>query len=292
MEESLDLAKKRLDISKQRYQRTKNRMELGGALTGDLLAAEVDMNSDSMAVLDAKLQVENSNRNFNYIVGNNINDKCSGTNLVATEKDLSYEEIRELAFKNNKALSAAKTSLNLAELDKISAKAAYMPTLSSALNYSYNSSSSELGTTLESSSSSMGGGLNLSWDLFKGFSRSIQKQNSFLMKNIKEEELRKTSVQLENYLQNAWAAYQNNMYSVDISRQNKNTAERNFNRTSELYQRGQITTTQFREAQLNLISSEYRLLSSRYNSKFSEIELWRLSGTLLSRVAEHTGTGK
>lgn len=54
----------------------------------------------------------------------------------------------------------------------------------------------------------------------------------------------------------------------------------NFDRTQELFQLGQVTTTQFREAQLNWIRAELRLINEKYTAKFAEVELYRLSGTL------------
>jgi outer membrane protein TolC len=50
-----------------------------------------------------------------------------------------------------------------------------------------------------------------------------------------------------------------------------------------LFKNGQITGTEFREAQLNLLNAEIQLYISKINAKLSEYELLRLSGTLISK---------
>ena len=67
-----------------------------------------------------------------------------------------------------------------------------------------------------------------------------------------------------------------------LEEKNLESAELNFKRTQELFNLGQVTTTQFREAQLNLISARNNISSAKYTAKLLEIELMRLSGQLLS----------
>ena len=86
---------------------------------------------------------------------------------------------------------------------------------------------------------------------------------------------------LEKDIKNAYAIYKNNLFSISVEEKNLSTAKLNFDRTKELYNLGQVTTTQFREAQLNWIRAESRLITARYSAKYAEIELYRLSGQLL-----------
>jgi outer membrane protein TolC len=62
---------------------------------------------------------------------------------------------------------------------------------------------------------------------------------------------------------------------------NKETNKLNFQRTEELFNLGQLNGTQFREAQLNLVTSQANYSNARYLAKIAEIQLIRIAGLLL-----------
>ena len=67
----------------------------------------------------------------------------------------------------------------------------------------------------------------------------------------------------------------------DLEKKYVEASELNFKRTRELYSLGQVTTTQFREAQLNLIRSRSNVATAKYEAKIKEIDLLRLTGQLI-----------
>ena len=88
---------------------------------------------------------------------------------------------------------------------------------------------------------------------------------------------------LETDIINAYEAYQNSRYVLELEERNLVVAELNFSRTEELFNLGQVTNTQFREAQLNLIRAKNNISSAQYSAKLDEIELLRLSGRLFTK---------
>ena len=84
-------------------------------------------------------------------------------------------------------------------------------------------------------------------------------------------------------MENNYQAYKNSLFVLKVQQKNLQPAQLNFNRTKELYDLGQVTTTQFREAQLNLIYAKNNILSAKYDAKINEIQLLRLSGKLLEQ---------
>ena len=68
---------------------------------------------------------------------------------------------------------------------------------------------------------------------------------------------------------------------LDLESSSLEAAKLNFKRTQELYHLGQVTTTQFREAQLNLIRAKSSMSWAKYEAKLNEIILMKLSGRLL-----------
>ena len=86
---------------------------------------------------------------------------------------------------------------------------------------------------------------------------------------------------LEKEVTSAYESYRNSLLVMDLEQKYLEAAELNFKRTRELYNLGQVTTTQFREAQLNLIRSRSNVATARYEARLKEIELLRLTGQLL-----------
>jgi len=81
---------------------------------------------------------------------------------------------------------------------------------------------------------------------------------------------------------NSYEAYRNSRLVLTLETQSLEAAELNFQRSRDLYRLGQVTSTQFREAQLNLIRSKNRMQTAKYNAKLAELSLLKLSGQLVS----------
>ncbi len=59
------------------------------------------------------------------------------------------------------------------------------------------------------------------------------------------------------------------------------TAQVNFDRTRELFQAGQLTGLQFRQAQLDLANAQRQAVVAGFDAKVAELSLLRASGGLL-----------
>jgi len=55
----------------------------------------------------------------------------------------------------------------------------------------------------------------------------------------------------------------------------------NFERTNEEYKTGRVSSIEYRQAQINLLTSENSLLNARYDAKLLEIQMLLLSGEIL-----------
>jgi outer membrane protein len=124
----------------------------------------------------------------------------------------------------------------------------------------------------------------LSFNLFDGFQRRTELQNASIQ--VKSGELleRQARLDLERDLANAYESYRNSLTVLDLEERNLESAKVNFRRTRELYGLGRVTSTQFREAQLNLIRAETNVSNATYTAKLDEIELLRITGKLLSEA--------
>ena len=109
----------------------------------------------------------------------------------------------------------------------------------------------------------------------------MQTQNAQI--NIESQTIQKEQVlqQLERDVINAWNNYQNALYILEAEAKNRSINELNFQRTEEQLKIGQITSVEFRQAQLNLLNAATNYNTAKYTAKVLEMQLMQLSGQLL-----------
>jgi outer membrane protein len=162
------------------------------------------------------------------------------------------------------------------------AKSARLPKLDINASYGYNRTADDVHITLDDANLTIRAGASLSFNLFNGFKTRTQIQNAQIEhenQRLLENEAR---LELEKEIANAFEAYQNSRFVLELEEKNLRAADLNFTRTEELFNLGQVTNTQFREAQLNLIRAKTSISSAKFNAKLKEIELLRLSGQLVA----------
>ena len=128
----------------------------------------------------------------------------------------------------------------------------------------------------------MNAGINLSWNLFDGGNTKTRVANAKIalenQKILKEQQIET----IETTLKNAFEAYNNALFVLEAQKQNVLTNQNNFDRTQERYKLGQVTSIEFRQAQINLLSTQTAFNNAKYDAKLIELELLQLSGELLN----------
>jgi outer membrane protein TolC len=96
--------------------------------------------------------------------------------------------------------------------------------------------------------------------------------------------LRKKQVLLEvsRDISNAKGNYKNALDIYRMQEQNVITNQDNFNRSQERFKLGQITSIEFRQAQVNLLNAETVENLAKYDAKLAEYQLLQLAGQILN----------
>ncbi|MFT5257991.1 MAG: outer membrane protein, partial [Arenicella sp.] len=71
-------------------------------------------------------------------------------------------------------------------------------------------------------------------------------------------------------------------FILKAQEKNVQTTQNNFDRTQEKYKLGQVTSLEFRQAQINLINSKTAGNNAKFDAKLIELQLLRLSGDILN----------
>lgn len=271
-----------IELSNQRLLRAQYQYDFGQNVRLDVLNAEVDIQRDSINLLNIKNQLANAKRNLNVAMGRSVNTPLEVDTLVNYETALNLPQLIQDAQSKNILIGLTDKNLDISAYDIDVIESTKKPTLGASASYNYNFSDNASGSFIDlSTSRGLSAGLSLSWNIFDGGRRKVQKENALV--NIESQQILKEQLlqQLERDVSNAWESYQNALFILQAEEKNLATNELNFQRTEEQFKIGQVTSVEFRQAQLNLLTAATNYNTAKYDAKIIELQLIQLSGGLL-----------
>ena len=283
--ENLKVLEQTFDVSRRRLQRAEYRFEYGQGIRLDILNAEVDIQRDSINLLNVRQQLANAKRNLNFVMGTPVDNDFTVDTQVAYDEKLTQAQLITAAKTSNIGILAANQNLVIREMDLKIIDASRKPTIGASASYDYNYQDNASGSFIASNrTNGLNAGVTLNWNLFDGGRRKIQTQNTQLAIQSQLTQKEQLEQQLERDVRNAWESYQNALFVLEVERSSQSTNEANLARTRELFEAGQISSVEFRQAQLNLLNSTVSFNTAKYNAKVVELTLLQLSGGLMEAL--------
>ncbi|MDX2247064.1 MAG: TolC family protein [Bacteroidia bacterium] len=281
------ILQEQLSTSRNRIEYVKNQNQFGSANRLAILNAEVDINTDSANLATAKLNLQNSLRNLNLLMGRELTDFYIVDTAVVYQENLQFEELKTQAISNNASLKAAALSQQVSELSLRVNQAARYPRLAVNASYGYNyTNNGPVSFARSIQSLGFSGGASLSFNIYDGSRTNRNVQNAEIALASSLTRKKETEQQLLLSLYNAFDSWQNSLAIYELEQKSLVAAEQNFARTQEIFKLGQATSVQFRDAQLNVLRVKNRLNDLKYDIKLNESELMLLSGQLMPSAAE------
>lgn len=281
--ENVNTFEESLKISKDRIKRAKFQFNYGQATQLDVLNAQVDINNDSINLINAKQQLINAKRDLNLVLGNAV----QGSFEVDTNIDFIISLTRSALFEklkaNNVTLQQVEKNIEINRYLVKSNKSTYLPSIGLTGSYGWNKNNNNPASFLTvSTNTSFTGGINLTWNLFDGGGNINRVRNAQIALENQQIEKKSLTQSVERDFYNAWDEYQNRLAIYNVQQSNIITAKNNFDRTEEKFKLGQVTSIEFRQAQLNLLNAELSKNQAKYQAKLAEISVLQLSGELLN----------
>ncbi|RLD63750.1 MAG: hypothetical protein DRI95_11350 [Bacteroidetes bacterium] len=270
-----------LDVSRRRYERAKVNKEYGKSSGLELLNSEVDYNNDSINYLNAINTLDKSKRNLNMLMSREPSIPFNTEAKLIEFQLYILPEIKNEAIENNVSYNLISNTLKQDELELKISKGAYSPVLSVNTSYGYNQSVEYFGLQLDNPNANLTAGLSLRFNIFDGGRKRKQIQNAQISIDNTQLHLEDEKIQLFTDIENSFANYEHNIRVLRTNEVNLKASKLNFDRSVEHYSLGQITSTQFREAQINYSRAKVNITISRYSAKLSEVALVYLSGNIL-----------
>jgi outer membrane protein TolC len=271
-----------LEISRRRLDRARYGYDYGQNTQLDVLNAEVDYNNDSITFLTIVQELENAKRDLNVLLGRDVNIFFVVDTAIVYEKDISLDLLMDEAMKNNVSLLLNQGNIQTAEYDININRSNMIPRLDANASYGWNQRNNDE-TNIFANQMNYGpqAGLSLYWNIFDGGLTKTRVQNARITRDNQQISLEQNEQILERNVNNAWGFYQNALFVLQAEGKNLETNQNNFARSFEQYQLGQITSIEFRAAQLNLLNANLNFNQAKYDAKIAELALLQLSGYLM-----------
>lgn len=278
---TVDLLEESLDISRDRYRRADTYYQYGNRNRVDVLNAEVDVARDSLSIISVKNDIKNLKWQLNQLTLREDTNYKVDTSFTLMYQLAQLSELKAEMLESNRELISTKKSLELVEYDAALANKLNAPQVlangSYDINYQKNSSKSQLNLNRNNG---LNLGLSANWNLLDGGQQKIQEQLAALDRSTAQIELKKKENDLITQLNRLWNSYQNNLLTLRIESQNIATNTMNFELVKSLYENGQQSSVEFRQAQLNLLTAQSQFYQARTSAKLLEVEMDYLLGKL------------
>ncbi|WPO77931.1 TolC family protein [Flavobacterium sp. KACC 22761] len=267
-------------ISKQRLTLAQNRFSIGKASKLEVLNAQVDLNSDQVALLRQKETYANAKILLNQYLARDPKIDFTVTDLVAVDNAMNLAELSDLAHKQNPAVEAQIINKRIAELQLKQIKADRYPVVNLTSGYNFSENQSSLGFTSQSSSKGFNYGFNARLNIFDGLNQHRNEKVAQMEIENSQIAIDQQNMILDTQLSTAFQTYQTNLGLIDLEEDNVAIAKQNLDITLDKFRIGTITTLDFRTAQLNYVNAKVRYSNAQYQAKLSEIALRELAGNI------------
>jgi outer membrane protein len=267
-------------ISNQRLTLAQNRFTIGKASKLEVLNAQVDLNTDKVALLRQKELYGNTKILLNQILARDTKTDFIVVEKLALDKKLSFSELTDLAEKQNPQLESQIISKRVAELQLKQIKAGRYPVISLNTAYNIGETQSSLGFVTQSNSKGFNYGFRASLNLFDGLTQNRNEKIAKIQIESAELAIEQQNVSLNSLLATSYQTYLTNFELIELEEINEAIAKQNLEITLDKFRIGTITTIEFRTAQLNYVNAKVRYSDAQFQAKLSEIALKELAGTI------------
>lgn len=291
-EKLLEVKKKAVERSQQQLERVKSMYQVGSVAQIDVYRSEVNLGSDRIELLNQRNALLQARQSLNLALGREPETPIEIDSTVQFRKKV--EELPRLiqkALQNNPELKIYQTNILSSRYGVKLAKSAFLPNLSGFFSYSrrvprfegiYQDLDREYSWYL---------GINVSWNLFNGFSDYLNVQKARLNKRYAEQQYQYQRLSLKSTVSNLYNNLQALNEIITINQTNLASAREDYRLAQERYRLGSGTLLDLRDAQVKLANAEQILVAAEFNAYITYAELQQALGELVGNGADE-GAGR
>ncbi|MBK6775250.1 MAG: TolC family protein [Flavobacteriales bacterium] len=281
LRKAIDVQREGVRISRARVSIAEAGKRIGTASGLAVVQAQLDLSTDSAAVLDLVVQDAVSSARLNTLLGRDPSTPVAVAPEVPAAAPMDLVQLQQAARQTNSTVQQARQQQIAADLSVKELRGALLPRIDIFGNYGYTRSTSAVGILQSNQSLGPDYGARISIPLFRG----LQANRALEVAKLSREQAAIATQQVERNLEesilNAWTSFTTAQQRVALEDGNLAGARTQVDVALESYRLGAITSVGLRDVQLGLIAAEQRMLIARYEAKIGELQLKWLASTLL-----------
>ena len=261
------------------------RFETGSVTRRDVMQAEVDLGRAENDSLSAVMSNRQTLENLNFLIGFPIDSSYTLSNLPDLfNPDWDSEKLAAEALTHRSDYVISDLSIKMNRNNHTVSKGRYLPQVAASLSHSRSEQSgANVDFTLDPRNRSTAYNLSLSWELFDGFTRELNLEQSRIQHRksiINRQDLeRQIFKQVSEILYQLRSFYQQSL----VADQNVGLANETLRFEEERYKLGSATTIELGVAQVSYIQARNDLINIETNFYIALGELENATGMVLRR---------
>lgn len=285
-QENVRLTQKLMDLSNDRYESEKHKVDLGSSVTYNLLQAQNSYLEDKSNYLAAKANYNNAVRQLNYLMAEPLEQEYLFTSsFKADTQSFEKSTLIERMLAENSTLKNQFINLELTKLDVRSARSSFAPVISANASAGYSKIETQYDTysimdnTVSGYNTSYG--LRASFTLFDGNKKWTALQVAKLDEKIAEVQIEEMQKDLKNQLAQEYELYEVRLEMMKLADENLKAAELNLKISKQKFDTGSINSFNYRDIQQLYLSAALAQHNAVYDVIQSYHSLLRLTGGLI-----------
>ncbi len=280
LQKSIDISRKNLALSRERWEKAVDKLELGITSGVSALQAKSDFQQDSSKLSTLNVQLNLSKNKLNILMG------VEYPNDFVVDEDLTLTPITELLscrddlFRKNTQIQLGDLNVELAEINTNLKESENKPKVFVNAAYNFLREENELSQLLVLQSYGPSASITLQYPLFDFGANKNAVQIAKLETQQRELEQKQLKYNTSKEWDNLVLDYQSQLQLIDDQKVNLNTAIDTYDRLLDKFELGIVSDTDLRLAQLRVESIQLGINDLKFGAKIIGVQMKLLAGCL------------
>jgi outer membrane protein len=269
------------ELSDERVKLSQKKLDVGYSDKTPLLQAKVDYSAQQVNILQQETILQQSKAALNQLIGRDAAAEFDVIDTIEVNDVPDLQAIKDTVLTDNFAIKSAMKNIEIAKLQHKEINAQRLPSINFSTGYNFTQNNSKAGLQLFNRSYGPTLGLNALIPVFNG--GRVKKQLESSAVNIATQQVLLDQVKndLDASIITAYKNFEFAAKALKLNEENVKVAEENVLVTMERFRLNQSNSVEIKQAQSSYEDALYNVIIARFNAKIAEIELKRLSNTLV-----------
>ena len=269
------------ELSDERVKLSQKKLDVGYSDKTPLLQAKVDYSAQQVNILQQETILQQSKAALNQLIGRDAAAEFDVIDTIEVNAVPDLQAIKDTVLTDNFAIKSAMKNIEIAKLQHKEINAQRLPSINFSTGYNFTQNNSKAGLQLFNRSYGPTLGLNALIPVFNG--GRVKKQLESSAVNIASQQVLLDQVKndLDAGIITAYKNFEFAAKALKLNEENVKVAEENVLVTMERFRLNQSNSVEIKQAQSSYEDALYNVIIARFNAKIAEIELKRLSNSLV-----------